>query len=80
MVLFNVSSNEGRLKTLNDAYKQSGGPAVSKLRDAINSIFFDLSLSSLGKPDFPCEAVYLNDLQENFSEGPKMTKGAVYDF
>ena len=38
-----------------------------------------MSLASLGKPDFPCETVYLSDLEENFSPGPPLLAHAKYN-
>jgi hypothetical protein len=37
----------------------------------ISNIFFKLSLGNLAKPDFPCIAVELENLYENFSPGPQ---------
>ena len=69
IVLFNRSSNESQLKSLH--YNQTKAPSfLNQVREKVGSFFLDISLQSLGKPDFLCEGFRISDLWEFDPKNP----------
>jgi hypothetical protein len=79
MLLNSQASNEHILAAFNNAFMPPSQPLIPAIRNKFQTFFFDFSLANLGKSDFPCEALNLSDLRENFSGGPMLVAGPIFD-
>lgn len=67
LIIITQSSNEALNRSIDQAYKQPLFPfSLEAIREPFHDVFFDLSIASLGKPDFVCEEMNFRNLQENF--------------